>query len=86
MDIKKAHIGLKIGSLFSSSKVFVGDPKLYFYASMSILIRKKYYSFGGNKKKMVSGAGGLAALANKGLHPPHWYLTLTSHVMIFKKN
>ena len=31
------------GSIFSSSKVFVGDPKLYFYASMSILIRKKYY-------------------------------------------
>ena len=36
--------------------------------------------------QQVSGAGGLAALANKGLHPPHWYLTLTSRVNQRYKN
>ena len=34
---------------------------------------------------MVSGAGGLAAPAKKGLHPPHLYLILTSHIIIVLK-
>ena len=34
---------------------------------------------------MVSATGGLAALANKGLHPPHLYLILTSHIIIVLK-